>query len=205
MPNPNFQAMDGGLNLQPIASSADGDNSFILIRSSEHRKATFRYAGTFVPVAAPTDVLMIRGSASRTLRVKRIAIGGICATAGNMPATLIRRSTQFTTQGSAVFSAVTPSSIDTTDAAATGSVATVGTANVTSVGTPQGNLGQARLYLALVTGVPAPFAWEFATRQDKALILRGLSDFVFLNLSAAALPGATPVVDYEIEIEEDLS
>lgn len=201
----NFQAQDGTLNVQPIASTPDSDGSFILLRSSEHRKATFRYAGNFTPVATPTDVLMIQGSATRTLRVKRIALGGVATANGNMLATLIRRSTQFTTQGSAVFNAVTPGKLDFGDAAATGVVSTIGTANLTSVGTTQGNLGQSRLFLpTTATGVPAPLVWEFATRQDKALILRGVLDFVFINLNGGAVP-AGGVVDYEIEIEEDLS
>lgn len=201
----NFVAQDGNLSNQNIAATPDVDASLILLRSSEHRKATFRYAGTFTPVAAPTDVLMIQGSASRTLRVKRIALGGVATANGNMLATLIRRSTQFTTQGAAVFNAVTPGKMDFNDVAATGVVATIGTANITSLGTTQNNLGQQRLFLpTTATGTPAPLVWEFATRQDKALILRGATDFVFLNLNGGAVP-AGGVVDFEIEIEEDLS
>lgn len=201
----NFQAQDGTLNVQPIASTPDSDGSFILLRSSEHRKATFRYAGNFTPVATPTDVLMIQGSATRTLRVKRIALGGVATANGNMLATLIRRSTQFTTQGSAVFTAVTAAKMDTTDATATGVASTIGTANLTSVGTLVGNLQQSRLFLpATATGQPFPLIWEFATRQDKALILRGTTDFVFLNLNGGAVP-AGGILDFDIEIEEDAS
>lgn len=201
----NFQAQDGNLAVQPIASLPDKDASFIMLRSSEHRKDTFRYAGTFTPVATPTDALMIQGSATRTLRIKRIALGGVATANGNMPAQLIRRSTQFTTQGTAVFNAVTPGRHDPNDVAATGVVATIGTANVTSVGTSAGQLGQGRLFLpTTATGTPSPLVWEFATRQDKPLILRGVADFLFINLVGAAVP-AGGVIDFEIEIEEDLS
>jgi hypothetical protein len=201
----NLNVVDGNLVNQPIASLPDADGSFILVRSSEHRKATFRYAGNFTPVATPTDVLMIQGSATKTLRVKRIALGGVATSNGNMPAVLIRRSAQFTTQGSAVFTAITPGKHDTNDAAATGVVSTIGTANLTSVGATAGTLAQARLFLpTTATGTPSPLVWDFATRQDKALILRGVTDFVFLNLAGAAVP-AGGTIDFDIELEEDAS
>jgi len=201
----NYATQDGNLAVQQLAAGPDGDSSFILIRSSEHRKPTFRYAGTFTPVATPTDVLMIKGSATKTLRVKSIILGGVATGNGNMIATLLRRSTQFTTQGTAVFNAVTAGAHDTTDGAATGVVATIGTANITSLGTLVGNLGQRRLFMpTTATGTPNPLSWDFATHQDKALILRGVADFVFVNLNGGAVP-AGGVIDYEIEIEEDAS
>lgn len=202
---PNFQAMDGALALQNVAALPDVDNSFILIRSSEHRKATFNYAGNYTPVAAPTDGIMIQGSATRTLRVKRITLGGVATANGNMPAVLIRRSTQFTTQGTAVFTPVTPGKYDSGDAAATGVVSTIGTANITSLGATPTNLRYGRLFLpTTATGTPSPLNWEYARNQDKALILRGITDFVFINFNGATVP-AGGVIDFDIQIEEDLS
>lgn len=205
MAKTNFAAQDGNLAVQALSAYLDSDGSLILVRSSEHAKPTFKYAGTFTPVATPTDVLMIQGSGTKTLRIKRIALGGVATANGNMLATLIRRSTQFTTQGGAVFTAQTPGKLDSSDAAATGVVSVIGTANLTSVGTSAGVLAQQRLFMpTTATGVPAPLIWEFATRQDKALILRGASDFVFLNLNGGAVP-AGGVIDFDIELEEDAS
>lgn len=203
----NFQILDATLAQQQFASSSDDDGSMLLIRTSEHRKNTYRYAGNFTPVPTPTDVIMIQGSATFTLRVKRIMLTPATATgAGQMPVTLIRRSTKFTTQGSAVFTAITAGKHDAVnDGVATGIVATIGTANISSVGATAGNIGQARLWFPVATtGAPQITAWDFATRQDKAFILRGITDFLFINLNGAALPsGGT--LDYEIEIEEDQS
>lgn len=199
----DFQSMDANLVAQPIASFQNPDGSYVLLRSSEHRKPTFRYAGNYTPVAAPTDSILIEGSATRTLRIKRIALGGLATTAGSMPVTLVRRTTQYTTVGSAVFNIVgSPGRHDPNDANATGVVATVGTANITSLGTPAGNLGQGRLWLPLVTAQPFPLVFDFATRQDKALILRGIVDFLYINFGGAAVPSGGSI-DYEIEIEED--
>jgi len=46
--------------------------------------------------------------------------------------------------------------------------------------------------------------WEFATQQDKPVVVEGTSDFVCINFAAATLPtGCT--LDIEIETEEDNS
>ena len=46
--------------------------------------------------------------------------------------------------------------------------------------------------------------WDFATRQDKAMILRGSTDYLMINLNGAAIPSGG-VFDFEIETEEDNS
>jgi hypothetical protein len=192
----------GALNfLDAMVDSGDSNAPLIMVHTSEHKKSTFRYAGTFTPVATPTDVMLIQGSATMTLRVKRMVFSGLATTAGNMPITLFRRSTA-PTLGSAALTAITAGKHDTNDAAPTGVVSTVGTANVGTVGTTAGHLGQGRIYLPLVTTVPSPITWEFATRNDKPFILRGTTDYIAVNLNGAALP-AGGVIDYEFEIEED--
>jgi hypothetical protein len=202
----DLSVLDALLASQLIAGLPDVAGQIILIRTSEHRKPTFRYAGNFTPVASPTDVIMIKGSATTTLRVKRIALWGASGTAsGTMAVTVVRRTTQFTTQGSAVFTAITTGKHDPNDAAATGNVSTIGTANLTSVGTSAGNLASGRLYFPIAASAPVtPLVFEFATRQDKAIILRGVGDFVFINLNGSAVP-ASGTIDYEIELEEDAS
>jgi hypothetical protein len=46
--------------------------------------------------------------------------------------------------------------------------------------------------------------WEFATRQDKAIILRGTNDYLCINLGGATAV-ARGSIDFEIELEEDNS
>lgn len=200
---PNLQALDATSAPFFMGASSDGDGSNIMIRTSEHRKATFKYAGTFTPVAAPTDAIIIKGSPTSTLRIKQIKLGGLCTTAGVMPVTLIRRSTA-NSGGTAVLNAVSAGKLDTGDAAPGGVVSTVGTGNFSSLGASANNIGQGRMFLNLVTAAPQQLTWEFATRQDKALILRGVLDFLCINFAGAAVP-AGGVIDYDIEIEEDAS
>jgi hypothetical protein len=164
---------------------------------------TYRYAGlAFAMVATPTDVIGIQGSATKTLVVKRFKIAGAATAAGTMPAQIIRRSDAGTI-GSAALTAVTAAKHDSTDAAATATVSTVGTANYTTPGTSAGVVGTGRLQMtALATGVAAvPLEWDFCTRNDKGIVLRGTSEYLWLNMNGAAIPSGG-VLDYEIEIEE---
>lgn len=178
----------------------------VLAASLDGVKATYRYAGlAFAPVATPTDIIIIKGSGTTTIRIKRIKLSGVATAAGNMPAQLVRRSSAGTL-GSAVLAAVTGIKHDINDAAATATISTVGTANYTTLGTLVGALAADRLQMA-ATGAGVgftPLCWDFSTRSDKALVLRGTSDFICINLNGAAIP-AGGVVDYEIETEEDSS
>ena len=166
---------------------------------------TYRYAGSaFAMVATPTDAIVIAGSARSITRIKRVAISGAATAAGTMPILLIKRSTAGSL-GSAVLTAVTPAKHDSEFEAPHGSVSTVGTANYTTVGTTAGNLGASRLCMtALATGVGVqPVVWDFSTRFDHPVILRGVAELVCVNFAGAAIPSGG-VIDYEIELEEVL-
>ena len=200
--NPN--ATDPKRPLAPLNAAPGAANTMSV--SSDGSKATYRYAILAVtPVATPTDFIVIQGSATKTGRVKRVKLSGVATAQGNMPAQLVRRSSAGTL-GSAVLTAVAAAKHDTGDAAATCVVSTVGTANYTTLGTSAGVEGVGRLGMpAAGTGATGQdLIWEFATRQDKALILRGTTDFLCVNLNGAAVP-AGGVIDLEIEIEEDNS
>ena len=157
----------------------------------------------FAAVATPTDVVVIQGSASKRVAVKRIMIWGAATAAGTMPVQVIRRSTAGTL-GSAVLTAVTPAKHDTNQASASGVVSTVGTANYTSLGTSAGIVATGRLQMtALGTGVAAvPFILDFGDRLTKPVYLRGASEFCNINFNGAAIPSGG-VMDLTIEIEED--
>jgi hypothetical protein len=158
-------------------------------------------------VATPTDVILIQGSATFTVRIKKIILQGVATAAGNMPIQLIRRSTPYTTSGSAVLTAVLGASnngkLDSGDPVATAVIDTIGTANFTSVGTAVATLGAGRLQLsASGSGVAiTPLTFD---RTDNAIALRGTSDYLAINMNGAAIP-AGGVLDYYIEWEEDNS
>lgn len=160
----------------------------------------------FAPVATPTDILVIQGSATKTVRIKIIQIGGVATAQGNMPVQLIRRSTAGTI-GSAVLTAITAGAHDNTnDGAATAVISTVGTANYTTPGTQVAIVGVGRVNMPAITSgaVTGPLSFDFCLHEDKALILRGTSDYLWINLNGTAIP-AGGVFDILIEFEEDAS
>ena len=173
--------------------------------SADGSKSTYSYGGVdLVPVATPTDLLVISGSATTTVRVKLVELIGVATAAGNMTALLVKRSSAGTL-GSAVLTAVTAAKHDSGQAAATCAVSTVGTANYTTVGTTAGNVRAGLLQMGVVdTGLAATLKWDFSSRQDKAVILRGVAEMLCVNLNGDALPTGGKV-HWHIELEEDNS
>jgi hypothetical protein len=198
-----FNSVDGKFYLPRIGA---GNPGAVLV-SSDGYKATFRYAvQAFSMVATPTAFLVIQGSGSRTVRVKSIKVGGVATAAGNMQIQASRWSSAGTL-GSAVLSAVTAVKHDVNDSGATATVSTVGTANYGTQGTGNGTLLMAdRIqFSAAGSGVAFnPVVLDFSTRQDKAFILRGTTDFLVLSGNGSAIP-AGGVIDITIETEEDAS
>lgn len=194
-------ADSGGANL-----SAVDVNGRVQV-SLEGSRATYHYALlAFAMVATPTDAFIIQGSATKTVRVKKIKLSAQATSQGSMPVQLIRRSAADATNG--VLTAITAAKHDSGDAAPTAVVSSVGTANFSSLGTSAGLVGAGRLgFSALGTG-SAGFGqelhWDFSLNNDKPLILRGVSEFLVVNFNGAAIP-AGGVVDIEIETEEDAS
>ena len=170
---------------------------------SEGVKTGYSYAILgFAPVATPTDILEIKGSATKTVRVRRIEITGVATAAGNMPVQLIRRST-VSTGGGSVTTAIAAFKPDTAYAAATAVVSSIGTANPT-LGAQEGGIAAAsRVQLtAAGTGLGvSPVVWDFAVN---ACVLRGVGQFLYLNFNGAAIP-AGGLFDINLWISEDAS
>lgn len=172
--------------------------------SSEGLKTGYRYAILgFAPVAAATDIVEIKGSATKTVRIRRIKVGGVATAAANHPVQLIRRSAADSGGGMAL-TAIDAFKPDTAYAAATAVISSIGTANPGALGTQVGGIaaaGRAQLPAA-ATGVAAfTLEWKF---DRNAIVLRGASQFLYLNMNGVALP-AGALFDIEIETEEDAS
>ena len=180
------------------------DNTGRLLVASEANKYTYRAAiNTITPVATPTDFVQMIGSATMTCRLKKIKLTGIATTAGTMPVNIIRRST-LGTQGSAVVNAITPSKHDINHPSPTMSIGYVGTANWTTVGSSAGLLAADRLLLPLAGSISNPCVFDLSFHEDMPILLRGTSDYVYVNLAGAAVPSGG-VIDIEVEWEEDNS
>lgn len=167
---------------------------------------SFKYAVlALAPVATPTDVVVIQGSASNVVRIKRIKLTGQATGQGAMPVQLIRRSAAYNAIGSAVLTAVNAGKYDTMGSAATAVVSTVGTANFTTVGTAVATIEVGRLGMpALGTGTAGDgqrVFWDFDEDANEPLVLRGVADVLAINFTGAAVP-AGGVLDISIETVE---
>lgn len=189
-----------------ITAAPGGGSTPALLVSSDGLKATYQYAvSAFSPQATPTAMVVIQGSATKTVRIKRIRVSGVATAQGNMKIQLTRWSTAGT-PGSAVLTALTAAKHDLNDAAATAVVSTVGTANYTTEGTGSTvPMLCDRIFMGVVaTGIVTPNDFNFATRNDKALILRGTADIITISGVGSAVPSGG-VLDISIETEEDNS
>lgn len=162
--------------------------------------ATYRYAKqAFAAVATPTCFVLIQGSATATVKIKSIRLGGGATANGAITVNMSRWSDNGT-PGSAVLGAVTAVKSDINDPAATAVVSTVGTANYTTQGTGNGTLlAASRIPLPAIAtgGAETTLFYDFTIGGTKPLYLRGTSDYISISGNGGAIP-AGGVFDFEI-------
>src|SRR6266568_2579955 len=93
VPGVGFKALQGGAVNTDASSNDSAPARMELVPAS---KATYGYArSTFAIAATPTDVAIINGSATKTVRITRIEIDALCTsvtTEGALEVQLIKRS-----------------------------------------------------------------------------------------------------------------
>jgi hypothetical protein len=200
---------DGSGSSVNLAGFVDSAGSQIPTHSNDSTVAHYRAAkSALTPVATPTTVGLIQGSASKTIRIKRVAVGGAATAYGSMVCYIERWSTAGT-PGSAVLTGLTAAKHDSGNGAATAVVSTVGTANYTTRGTTAGVVGAGRVNMTAIGSAATSSAqtwteWDFTTRSDQALVLRGTAEYLAIDLGGAAVPSGG-VIDFEVEWSEDAS
>lgn len=198
---------DSGGSAVNMAAFQDAAGNNYPTHTGDTQIAHYRAGGTaFAMVATPTAAIKILGSATKTVRIKRIVLQGAATAAGNMAFTVKKNSTAGTI-GSAVLTTVTATPLDSGNAAATGVVSTVGTANYGTVPTIVGSpLYAGRLQMtAIGTGVAiVPIVLEFGMHGRQALVLRGATENVTVDFGGSAIPSGG-VLDFSVEWSEDAS
>jgi len=177
----------------------DADSNRSLQVTTEGNAGTYAISAVDVtPAATPTDVVTVYGSASKTVRVKSVTVSGVATTAGTMDVSLVKR-TAANTAGTSTAPSV--AKFDSQDADASAVVKQY-SANASALGagvplaTKKLNMG--------VAGAGGVVSFDFATRNDKALILRGVAQGLAINLNGQAVPAGGKIT-YAVEWEEDLS
>ena len=126
-----------------------------------------------------TDIFTIYGSATKTIRVTRLAITATQTTAAQRDLVLIKRSTA-NTAGTSTAPNKVPH--DSTSVAATATVLSY-TANPT-LGTSVGNVRSRKVYVGTTAGNSDECIFEFGTRGNQAIVLRGTNEGLCVNLNS---------------------
>jgi hypothetical protein len=179
----------------------------VMVDESLITKGTYSAGALLLALpATPTDVIQIKGSATKTVRIKKITLSGKATTAGNLPVALIRRAAAVSDGTPA-----TPAIVryDTSDAAPTAVVTSyVGGLPTPAAANPASSVvavGQLEFPLVTTAGTGQPgLVFNFAQNADKAFILRGVADCLVVNFNGATLNGGE-ALSYSVEWEEDAS
>lgn len=200
---------DGNNAAQSMSAFQDASGISQSAVTGDTTRATFRAAANFTPQpTAAVTILSIQGSASKTIRIKRIGLSGV-STANGQNIYALQRTSALGAGGTTVNPTV--SKLDTTSPAATAVVAhytSTAKAAGTGVGGPL-STANVQTGVTAVPTVPVPAATqlfpEFGVPMGQAIVLRGTSDFLEIQNLAAANLAAGTVLNYFIEWEEDAS
>jgi hypothetical protein len=170
--------------------------------------AAYRAAATFTPQAtAAVTLITVTGSATKTVRITKIAVGGVSTANATVPIQVIR-STALGAGGTVV--SPTPGKLDSGTVASATAVVSHYTTTLKAAGTSTsiGPLIVTRLYTQVVTTPTLSPTMnlvfpEFGGPLNQGIVLRGTSDFLEIQNTNAGNLSAATVLDYIIEWTED--
>jgi hypothetical protein len=179
-------------NGQPYAATAAqliaGTANVGSVVISNGTKATYVYAiNATAPYATPTDWIVIRGSASKTIKIVRIDISG-AATAATEVVFTLNKHTIANTGGTST--TPTPVQHDSNDAAAAATVLKYSAAP--TIDASAATWKNIRLTLAVApaatTVAPDRFVYNYGAEIGEPLTLRGVAQELAINFGGAAVP-----------------
>ncbi len=202
---PEVTFIDGAGASQTFPAHLAADDSLTPVHSADGQVATYSAGGTILVAnmaATLTDLFGLRGSASKTVRIKKF-IAQCGATSGATIAVALKKHTVANTGGTL---ATTPSVVplDSGDAAGT-AVPLVYTANPTIDASAVTVAARNLVTTALTLGQPGTVEFDFVKDAEHALVLRGVAQEAVLNFGGTT-PGAGSVLSWQIVwTEEDES
>ncbi len=157
---------------------------FTLAYDNSTMKPTYAASVTgATAVASQTDMCSMTGSATRTIKVRRIFFTNYPTTAYAEPVAVVKRSTATTGAGLAIAKVA----YDSNNATSTVALAEVWTAAPT-VGTLVGVLADISFAFGVANTQSTPALFEFG-RLGQPIVLRGVAQQVAVNLSGITLTG----------------
>ncbi len=199
---------------QEMLQGVSGSGNNIPVVSLDSTRVTYRASAQFTPQAtAAVTLFYVTGSASCTVRIKRIMVGGVSTALSDRAILALQRTSALGAGGTLVTPTISllDRGASASYAAAT-AVVTHATTTLKAAGTPVGGpMGIQRIFTDTVTTPTV------ASREDlmlfpergvaigSAIVLRGATDFLEVqNINASDLAAGT-VLNYTVEWEEDLS
>lgn len=188
----------------PVYASGDrstliSDNVGNLYVNASGRKPSYSAATTFTAAASATDVFVLTGSATKTIRVRQITVSGTNTGNTNALIDIVKRSTA-NTAGTPVTVTAVPN--DSSSGAATATLVNY-TANPT-LGTAVGTVANGYIFLPTLASTNQVQIRDFQLFSNitEPIVLRGTTQSLSVNFRGVAL-GGTTVLATKIEWTEE--
>jgi len=200
-----FAVKDAASASRNLAVNVDHAGLYVPVHSLDGCRPTYRVSAEFTPQPTAAVVLFrIQGSATKTIRIARIAVEGVSTANANVPIALQREST-----AGAGGTPVTPTvaKLDPAFAAASAVVKHFTTTLVAAGTAVGGPLWSGYLTTNVVTtptlAAPRMPIFPEVGSQAQSIVLRGTGDYLVLSNTNAGNLSAGTKVAYSVEWIED--
>jgi hypothetical protein len=188
VPGVGFKMMQGGTAFTDASSNDSAPVRMEIVGCS---KATYTYTiSATAPYATPTDWVVLRGSATKLIKIMRIEYSGVAtaATAGNI--ILIKKHTIANTAGTST----TPAFIkhDSNDGAGTGVIllySVAPTIDASAVIWKTVRLTYGLVAAAAGTWAQDRYVYDYSAEAHEPMTLRGVAQELAFNFNSVAIPG----------------
>lgn len=166
---------------------------FTLAYDNSTMKPTYSATTILTPFGGATDVCSISGSATKTVKVRRIIFAGVASAVQTQPVAIIKRSTANTNGGGYSIAKV---SYDSSNAASTVGTAEAWTTDPT-LGTTVGTLADLYVQWAnATTGLGSVTTFTFG-QLGQPIVLRGVAQSAAVNLGGVNYTSPTISCTFE--------
>lgn len=161
-----------------------------------NRAATYHASILITPVATPTDIFILKGSATKTVFVKSLGLTCLQGTVGTYtPVYLYKRIVANVQRDAYLLSGIAVSAVaaDSSDSAATAAPTYyTGNVGISDVSGPILVKG-VQLFSSTAASAPpgTPIEQNWGTGMDRYIVLRGVAQGLAVNLAGATVTGAT--------------
>jgi hypothetical protein len=148
--------------------------------------------------ATASDIITIQGSATKIVRIKKIRLQASHSANVGVQVSLIKRSAA-NTGGTSTNATLVPH--DSLDAAATAVVKSY-TVNPSALGAAVGNVDGALLDANTITTPTIysnPVEWRYGENGSRDIVLRGIAEFLAVNLGGATITSAFAMIEWTEE------